>query len=128
MGSFIKEDERISVKRFWMLKLLNWNTENTEKSKKRKLFLRALYKLQRIQRKSHRNFRIPVLNNSSKSLENIVVDAFWFNFSGKKYSTTDGCFWDYLRTPLWWFSVLEMQSLENVRIVVLKKNHGGALF
>ena len=65
---------------------------------------------------------MPVLNNSRKSLENILGGAFWFNFSGKNYSTTDGCFWDYLRKPLWWFSLLEMQSLENVRIVVLKKN------
>ena len=119
MGSFIKEDERILVKRFWMLKLLNWNTVNTEKSKKRKLSLRALYKLQRIQRKSHRNFRIPVLKNSIKSLENIRDGAFWFNFRWQKYSITDSCFWDYLWKPSEWFSVLEAQSLENVRIVVL---------
>ena len=120
MGSFIKEDERILVKRFWMLKLLNWNTVNTEKSKKRKLSLRALYKLQRIQRKSHRNFRIPVLKNSIKSLENIRGGAFWFNFFWQKHSITGSCFWDYLWKPSEWFSALETQSLEYVRIVLNK--------
>ena len=120
MGSFIKEDERILVKRFWMLKLLNWNTVNTEKSKKRKLSLRALYKLQRIQRKSHRNFRIPVLKNSIKSLENIRGGAFWFNFFWQKHSITGSCFWDYLWKPPEWFSALETQSLEYVRIVLNK--------
>ena len=123
MGSFIKEDERILVKNFWMFKLLKWNTVNTEKPQKRKeLSLRALYKLQRIQRKSHRNFRILVLKNSRKSLGNICGGGFWFNFSWQQYSITGGCSWNYLGKPLGWISVPEMQSLENVRIVVLKKN------
>ena len=72
--------------------------------------------------KSRRNFGIPILKNSRKSLENIHGGAFWFNFSWQKCSTTDGCFWDYLGKPSGWLSVLEMQSLENVEIVVLKKN------
>ena len=38
----------------------------------------------------------------------------------KKHSTTDGCFRDYLGTSSGWFSVLQMQWLENVRIGVLK--------
>ena len=55
-------------------------------------------------------------------MENTRGGAFWFNFSWQKYSTTNGCFWDYQGKLSGWFSVPEMQSLENVRIVVLKKN------
>ena len=29
-------------------------------------------------------------------MEKIPGGAFWFNFSWQKYSTADGCFWDYL--------------------------------
>ena len=40
----------------------------------------------------------------------------------KKNSVTDVCFWDYLGRPSWWFSVLQMESLETVRIAALKNN------
>ena len=73
-------------------------------------------------------FRIPALKNSIKSLQNIRGGVFWFNLSYQKHSTTEGCFWHYLGKLSWWSSALEMQSLENIRIIVLKKIRGGALF
>ena len=46
----------------------------------------------------------------------------------KKNFTTAGRFWDYLGKPSKWFSILQMQSLETVKIAALKKIRGGAFF
>ena len=51
-----------------ILKRQKNENKKTKRQKQKKLSLRGLYKLQR---KSPSNFRIPVLKNSRKSLENI---------------------------------------------------------
>ena len=110
MGSFL-------AKRFWMFKLLKTNTVKSKKKENNcpsELFTNY---------RGYKETHTEILEYMFwKIQESIHGGAFWFNFSWQKYSTTDGCFWDYLGKPSVWLSVLEMQSLENVEIVALKKN------
>ena len=55
------KNERMSVKTFWMLEPLKWNTGNTETSKEK--INNCLYELQR---KSPRNIGTAVLKKSGK--------------------------------------------------------------
>ena len=81
-----------------MFKLLKWNTGNVGTSKENNspsdFFTNRLPRNFSWSRKIQKN-----------SQENIHGDVFLVNFSYKK-SITDGCFWDYLGKPSWWFSVL----------------------
>ena len=106
----------------WILHHMSNHSKHWKVQKKKITVLQSSLQITEDTEKSRRNFGIPILKNSRKSLENIHGGAFWFNFSWQKCSTTDGCFWDYVGKPSGWLSVLEMQSLENVEIVVLKKN------
>ena len=85
MGSFL-------AKRFWMFKLLKTNTVKSKKKKENKCpsELFANYR-------GYKGTHPEILEYMFwKIQENIRGGAFWFNFSWQKYSTMDGCFWDYL--------------------------------